>query len=64
VPRLIYKSVLDALSKSSAKELIVNPELTSPEIVKKVGTPLSTVQRRRKNLEKLVLSRAYNVDME
>ena len=54
---------MDTLSKDIAKELIVNPELTSGEIAKKVKTPLSTVQRRRKVLEKFVLSKAYNVDM-
>lgn len=52
---------MDALNKNIAKELIENPELTSREIAKKVY--LSTVQRRRKRLEKLVLSRAYYVDM-
>ena len=62
--RMINKSVvMDTLNKDIAKELIENPELTSREIAKKVRTPLSTVQRRRKDLEKLVLSRAYNVDM-
>jgi DNA-binding Lrp family transcriptional regulator len=54
---------MDTLNKNIAKELVENPELTSREIAKNVGSPLSTVQRRRKDLEKLVLSRAYNVDM-
>lgn len=62
--KIVNKSmVMDDLSKNIAKELIENPELTSREIAKKVKTPLSTVQRRRKDLERLVLSRAYNVDM-
>lgn len=54
---------MDTLNKNIAKELVENPELTSREIAKNVGSLLSTVQRRRKDLEKLVLSRAYNVDM-
>ena len=55
--------VIDALSKNIAEELVKNPELSSREIANKVETPLSTVQRRRKILEKFVLSKAYNVDM-
>ena len=54
---------LDALSKGIAKELMENPELSSREIAKIVKTPLSTVQRRRKVLEKFVLTKAYNIDM-
>jgi hypothetical protein len=44
------------------KEMIANPNVRSADIATKYDSPLSTVQRRRLQLEKMVLKKTYNIN--
>jgi DNA-binding Lrp family transcriptional regulator len=54
---------VDPLDIKIIRELLDNPDTSSPKIAKKFGIPLSTVQRRRTRLEHSVLSRRYELDV-
>lgn len=53
---------LDSLDIKIMRELLGNPNSSSSKMVRKFGIPLSTVQRRKTRLERLVLTRKYELD--
>lgn len=55
---------VDALDIRIITELLNNPESTSSEIAKEFGMPLSTIQRRRAQLERTVLTRKYELNVQ
>lgn len=62
--KIEFKS-LDKINLKIIEELLNNPDIKSSDISQKLKIPLSTVQRRRGNLEKaLVLKKSYEVDLK
>ena len=53
----------DAYDARIVQEILDEPYVSSTIIARKMRLPLSTVQRRRANLEKSVLKRSYSVNM-
>lgn|SRR5581483_6092744 len=53
---------IDSLDIKIIKELIDNPDNSSSKMAKKLGIPLSTVQRRKSRLERSVLTRKYELN--
>lgn len=53
---------LDSLDIKIMRELLGNPNSSSSKMVRKFGIPLSTVQRRKTRLERLVLTRKYELN--
>lgn len=53
---------LDSLDIKIMRELLGNPDSSSSKMVRKFGIPLSTVQRRKTRLERLVLTRKYELN--
>jgi DNA-binding Lrp family transcriptional regulator len=59
------KFLLDKINIGIIEELVNNGDIKSSEISAKLKIPLSTIQRRRNNLEKLsVLKKNYTVDLK
>jgi len=57
--------LLDKINIGIIEELVNNGDIKSSEISAKLKIPLSTIQRRRSNLEKLaVLKKNYTVDLK
>lgn len=57
--------LLDRINIGIMEELVNNGDIKSSEISEKLKIPLSTIQRRRSNLEKLsVLKKNYTVDLK
>ncbi len=55
---------LDKTSINIVNELLLDPNIKSSDIAKRLRIPLSTVQRRRANLESSsILRKAYNLDL-
>ena len=52
---------LDSLDIKIMRELLDNPNSSSSKMVRKLGIPLSTIQRRRTRLESSVLTRKYEL---
>jgi len=55
---------IDALDTKIIRELLENSSLSSAYLAKKLGVPLSTVQRRKTRLERSVLSMNYEVNIQ
>ena len=55
---------IDALDTKIIRELLENSSLSSAYLAKKLGIRLSTVQRRKTRLERLVLSMNYEVNIQ
>jgi DNA-binding Lrp family transcriptional regulator len=53
---------LDSLDIKIMRELLGNPNSSSSKMVRKFGIPFSTVQRRKTRLERLVLTRKYELN--
>jgi DNA-binding Lrp family transcriptional regulator len=53
---------LDQLDILIVNALMADAEVSSASLAKILKTPLSTIQRRRANIEKYILSRKYTVD--
>jgi DNA-binding Lrp family transcriptional regulator len=53
---------MDSLNVNILKEMIADPNVRSADIAAKYDRPLSTVQRRRMQLEKKVLKKTYNIN--
>lgn len=53
---------VDSLDAKIIKELISNPNSSSPQVAKRLGIPLSTVQRRKTHLERSLLTRKYEIN--
>ena len=60
---LRHIGALDHLDVGILKELVGNPYASSTKIASKYEAPLSTVQRRRARLEKLILAKEYSIDV-
>ena len=61
------KPYISSLDKMILKEILssdVNKKLTSEYLSKKLKEPLTTIQRRRKRLEKEFLEKEYNLSLE
>ena len=59
------KQVLKLLDRTNIKiisEVVNDPTMSSLDLSKKLGVPLSTIQRRRAQLEKSMLKRTYSFD--
>lgn len=57
--------LLDRINVGIIEELVNNGDVKSSEIAEKLKIPLSTIQRRRSNLEKLsVIKKTYTVDLK
>jgi DNA-binding Lrp family transcriptional regulator len=55
---------LDKINLKIIDELLSNADITSADIAKKIKIPLSTVQRRRRNLERMsVIKKNYELDL-
>ena len=55
---------LDKTSINIVNELLLDPDIKSSDIARRLRIPLSTVQRRRANLESSsILRKAYNLDL-
>ena len=52
--------LLDATNVKIISELVNNPTMSSLALSKKLDVPLSTIQRRRAQLEKSILKRTYS----
>ena len=61
--KIIKPKGIDLLDIKIIKEVLDNPDVSSPKIAKKLGVPLSTVQRRKTSLEHSVLKRKYELDV-
>lgn len=55
---------LDSTDIKIVKELMVDPDVSSMKIAKKLVIPLSTIQRRKTRLERSVLRKKYVLDTE
>jgi DNA-binding Lrp family transcriptional regulator len=51
--------LLDSINIKIISELVKNPNINSLTLSKKLGIPLSTIQRRRARIEKVILMRNY-----
>jgi hypothetical protein len=59
------KMILDSINLGIIEALINNGDIKSSEIAAKLKIPLSTIQRRRSNLEKsFILKKNYTVDLK
>ena len=59
------KFMLDKINVGIIQELVNNGDIKSSEISAKLKIPLSTIQRRRSNLEKLsIIKKNYIVDLK
>lgn len=57
--------LLDSINIGIIEELVNNGDIKSSEIAQKLSIPLSTIQRRRSNLEKLrIVRKNYTVDLK
>ncbi len=54
---------LDRINLKIIEELIINGDIKSSEIAAKLKIPLSTIQRRRTRIEKILLRKKYQMDM-
>jgi len=54
---------LDRINLRIIEELITNGDIKSSEIATKLKIPLSTIQRRRTRIEKILLRKKYQMDM-
>jgi len=54
---------LDRINLKIIEELITNGDIKSSEIAEKINIPLSTIQRRRKRIEKAILKKTYQMDL-
>ncbi|HET6589158.1 MAG TPA: winged helix-turn-helix transcriptional regulator [Candidatus Nitrosocosmicus sp.] len=62
---LPVKFLLDKINVGIIQELVNNGDIKSSEISAKLKIPLSTIQRRRNNLEKLsIIKKNYIVDLK
>ncbi|MDF0681115.1 MAG: winged helix-turn-helix transcriptional regulator [Candidatus Nitrosocosmicus sp.] len=63
-PSNFSANVLDTINLKIIDELLSNPDITSSDIAKKIKIPLSTVQRRRRNLVRMSsISKNYELDL-
>jgi len=63
-PANFSPSIIDKINLKIIDELLSNADVASSEIAKKIKVPLSTVQRRRRNLERMsVLRKNYELDL-
>ncbi|MDR4490970.1 MAG: winged helix-turn-helix transcriptional regulator [Candidatus Nitrosocosmicus sp.] len=62
---LPVKFILDKINVGIIQELVNNGDIKSSEISAKLKIPISTIQRRRNNLEKLsIIKKNYIVDLK
>jgi DNA-binding Lrp family transcriptional regulator len=59
-----HKLVLGSLDAKIIEELLGDAFISSTDISKKHKAPLSTVQRRRRQLENTILTRRYEIDLK
>jgi DNA-binding Lrp family transcriptional regulator len=52
--------LLDSISIKIISELVKDPNISSQSLSKKLGIPLSTIQRRRARIEKAILKKTYS----
>lgn len=56
---------IDLVDIKIINELLASPDIQSAELAKKIGKPLSTIQRRKSDLEKsTVLKRNYEISVQ
>ena len=60
-PKQILK-LLDTINVKIISEVVNDPTMSSLDLSKKLDVPLSTIQRRRAQLEKSMLKRTYSFD--
>jgi|SRR5919197_451099 DNA-binding Lrp family transcriptional regulator len=60
-PKQVLK-LFDATNVKIISELVDDPTISSQALSKKLDVPVSTIQRRRAQLEKSMLKRAYSFD--
>ena len=51
--------LLDSINIKIISELVKNPNINSLTLSKKLGIPLSTIQRRRARIERVILMKTY-----
>ena len=57
-------NIIDKINLKIIDELLSNADVGSSDIAKKIKIPLSTVQRRRRNLEKMsIIRKNYELDL-
>jgi len=57
-------NIVDKINLKIIDELLTNADVGSSDIAKKIKIPLSTVQRRRRNLERMsVIKKNYELDL-
>ena len=56
-------SILDRLNLKIIEELLNNGEIKSSEIASKLKIPLSTIQRRRMKIEKVIFKKKYELNL-
>jgi len=63
-PANFSPSIIDKINLKIIDELLSNADVGSSDIAKKIKIPLSTVQRRRRNLEKMsIIRKNYELDL-
>jgi len=60
-PKQVLK-LLDSINIKIVSELVRQPNISSISLSKKLNVPLSTIQRRRANIEKSILKRTYSLN--
>lgn len=54
---------MDQLNLKIIKDMISDADVKSTDMAKRYNTPLSTIQRRRTKLERMILKRRYYIDV-
>ena len=63
-PTNFSPNIIDKINLKIIDELLSNADVGSSDIAKKIKIPLSTVQRRRRNLEKMsIIRKNYELDL-
>jgi len=58
-PKQVLK-VFDSINMKIVSELVRDPRISSVSLANKLNVPLSTIQRRRANIERSILKRTYS----